>query len=435
MLVDPGSVIRALLIVSPDDFYREAHQTICRAIVTVNAAKDPVDAVTVGAELRRLDRLEELGGAEYLHSLWGQAETVLHVVRYATIVREKSILRKLIQVAGEVQEAARQNPENVTECLASSMARMREVTQEAASGEGSQPVADTTAAMVERIEAQIASDGGIVGARFGIPQVDRALGGLQGWGLTVILADTKHGKSLLAGQAALASARHFRDQGNTQWVFVYALEAMAEIEERSLAWLGGFRKSRLEARGATMSEEEWGQYHAAVGEWAGLPLTMTDRITDIDQIILDVEAQQLAGRSPGLIVVDHAQRIKGGEGDVRNQKLADAAEKLAGLSRDCRCPVLLPSQVTINPKGGERTPMHSRGIAQECSLIIDLQRGNGKDARVDWAKLTAPVSRRSESWEGAIEIMFDGVGGTAKIYDYPGWLATGRSIPIDGQGG
>jgi len=433
MLWDAASVSRALSVVSAADFYREAHRQICEAIVAVNAKRDPVDIVTVGAELRRLERLEGVGGAEYMNTLHDHVPTFAHLPKYAKIVREKALLRELIRVADAVGNEAYEQPESVDDFCASALGRLRQVATQAAGGSGSQPTSATVEALVERVERQIASPGGIVGARFGVPTMDRNLGGLQGWGLVVVRADTKHGKSLLTGQAALASAQHFRDVGNRRWVFAYILEAVDEWNERALAWLGNFRKTTLEARGNPMSEEEEERYGRAVREYATLPLTVSDRLNDIERILLDVEQQQLAGRVPGLILVDHAQRIKGGDGDVRNQKLADVAEKLARLSVECKCPVLLPSQVTVNPTSKERTSMHSRGVDQEASLVIDLIRGGG-DASANWGKVTAPISRRGEAWWGSTRLVFDGEGGTARIYDEDGWRALGRTVPGEEDG-
>ena len=433
MLWDAASVSRALSVVSASDFYREAHRHIYEAIVAVNAKRDPVDIATVGAELRRLDRLEGVGGAEYMDSLRGQVPTFANLPQYASVVREKALLREVIQVTSAVGGEAYEQPENVAEFCAEVMGRLRQVATQAAGGAGSQPTSTTVDALVERVEGQMASPGGIVGARFGIPTIDRNLGGLQGWGLLLVRADTKHGKSLLTGQAALASAQHFRDCGNKRWVFAYILEAVDEWNERALAWLGNFRKTTLEARGNPMTEEEEDRYGRAVQEYATLPLTVSDKLNDIERILLDVEQQQLAGRVPGLILVDHAQRIKGGDGDVRNQKLADVAEKLARLAVECKCPVLLPSQVTIDQKSKERTSMHSRGLDQEASLVIDLIRGGG-DASANWGKVTAPISRRGEAWWGSTQLVFDGFGGTARIYDEDGWKALGREVPGEETG-
>ncbi len=118
MLIDPEAADRALSIVSQDDFYREAHQVICSAIRTVRESAQALDLVTVGAELRRREKLAEVGGAEYLTALIGEVPTTAHVIRYATIVRDKAVLRTLVRRSEEFQRKAYRQPDDVLALLA-----------------------------------------------------------------------------------------------------------------------------------------------------------------------------------------------------------------------------------------------------------------------------------------------------------------------------
>lgn len=427
MLVDPGAVVRGLKAMHPDDCYREAHRTIAAAIVAVREAGNPVDLVTVGDELRRQGQLESVGGAEYLTALIDQVPTTAHIVRYATIVHEKALLRRLISELAQVQRRAYQEPEDVALFVAEELAHLRELATEAAGGQGAQPIANLLPALVERLEVQIASVPGVSAARTGITQVDRLMGGLAGWGLVVPRADTKVGKSLFAGQSALASAREFRNEGGKRWVLVYALEGPEEFEERAVAWLGGFNKMLLETRGQAMTADERGRYELAVQELASLPLAFTGTVADVSAICADVEAQALQGRVPGLVVVDHFQRTSGGMGDSLTLQLTDRARQFAQLAVRMRCPVMVPSQVTVG-EGGVRQTMWARGIAQEASLVIDMERGNGKGNTADynWGSLWFANPRRQIPWSGKLRWYVDEEVGDAHLYDEPTWEALGR---------
>ena len=433
MLVDRGAVVRGLAIVKPEDFYREAHRTICAAVVTVQQQGNPVDLVTVAAELRRLGKLEDVGGAEYLAALIEQVPTTAHIIRYATIVAEKALLRRFIARCGEAAQRAYEQPEDTAEFLAVELGGLREVAVDATGGKGARPMGEGIPALAHRLEAQIASAPGVVGARTGIGQLDRVMGGLQGWGLIVPRGDTKHGKSLFAGQTALTSAQHFRDDGSGRWVLAYVLEGIEEWEERAVAWLGGFNKMLLEARGRAMDEEENARYLAAMEELVGLPLAATSDLADVGMICADVEAQALQGRKPGLVVIDHFQRTEGGVGDNLTQLLTERAKALAMLSVRMKCPVLVPSQITVNERG-ERKSMYARGIDQEATVVLDLQRGNGKDDPTgkERGDLWFARSRRQTPWHGKMAWYLDERTGDAHLYDEQDWVGMGRTV-ADGK--
>ena len=117
MLVEAGAADRVMGIVLEEDFYREAHRVIFSAIREVYDRNEPVDLLTVGAELRRRGRLEVVGGGEYLTALIAEVPTTAHVVRYATIVNEKATLRRLITAGSQIQAIAYENPEDIGEAL------------------------------------------------------------------------------------------------------------------------------------------------------------------------------------------------------------------------------------------------------------------------------------------------------------------------------
>ena len=113
MLIEPGATARAFAIVQEQDFYPQAHQTIFAAMQAVRDRGDPVDLVTVSAELRRLDQLEKCGAGEYLTACISKVPTAAHVVRYAGIVAEKSALRSAARLGEDLAKAAYENPADV----------------------------------------------------------------------------------------------------------------------------------------------------------------------------------------------------------------------------------------------------------------------------------------------------------------------------------
>jgi len=117
MLVEPGAATRALAAVSGDDFYREAHRVILEAIAVVHERDEPVDLVTISAELRRVEKLDAVGGPAYLAAIIRETPTAAHVVRYAKIVAEKAALRKLISAGAEIRAIGYSNPPDVDDAI------------------------------------------------------------------------------------------------------------------------------------------------------------------------------------------------------------------------------------------------------------------------------------------------------------------------------
>ncbi|MBU0608597.1 MAG: AAA family ATPase [Armatimonadetes bacterium] len=124
VLIEPEATDRALRIVGPDDFYWVNHQVIMRAMAICVGRHEPVDLITVSAELRRQEKLDKVGGGPYLTSLIGVVPTAAHVVRYANIVAEKAALRSMINAGQRIQDIAFHNPEDVGAALAEAEAEL-----------------------------------------------------------------------------------------------------------------------------------------------------------------------------------------------------------------------------------------------------------------------------------------------------------------------
>ena len=156
MLIDAEAASRAMGIVSADDFYREAHREIFSAIVAVEESGHPIDPVSVGAALRERDQLAAVGGGEYLTALMGEVPTTAHVVRYATIVHEKAVLRRLIRAGAEIQALGYDNPDDVQTALSAAEERIFRIAQERSTREYVElaPLVKETYAHLEAMSAR-----------------------------------------------------------------------------------------------------------------------------------------------------------------------------------------------------------------------------------------------------------------------------------------
>lgn len=433
MLMESGAVRRARAILADaGDFYREAHRIIYSCVCAVDDAGEPVDLVTVGAELRRREQLAKCGGAEYLTRLIGECPTTAHVIRYATIVHEKAQLRNLILRCSELQAAAFDNPATLTDLTMQAQGAIREWAMPVSQGRATQHVAND--GMRERLRRDLESPPGISLARTGITTFDKATGGLAGHSVVVPMASTKAGKSIFSMNCALTSAQGFRDHAPGTYVLCYILEAYAVWRRRASAWLGHFNSQafRRGAAGDTLLHE---QFESAEDELERLPLAVNDALRDVNEIAVDARnvfhdrLQFPDLQRVGLIVIDHAQRLSGpGEMVERYEHIGLALETLAN---DLRCPIVLPSQVTL--RDGQAQTKWSRAIEENASLVIHMTRGDEGEAPAeamlrDWGTLEC-VRTREDSF-GVVDYHVDignhrGQHSDLRLYDVEDWNAQG----------
>lgn len=382
-LIDEEAAARCMAVVEPDDFYREAHRTIYSAIVTVAGRGDPLDPITVGDELRARGQLGNVGGGEYLTALMGEVPTTAHLPRYATIIEQKALKRRLIRLASELQEAAYDDPEDTEGLLNLALTEVGKLAAGRASSRGAQRAGDVADALLARLEKAMTEEGpGISAARTGIPLLDTYLGGLGAWFLVVPRGVEKSGKSMFAAQCALASALEFRQTG--QVACCYVLEGQDIWEERALAWLSGLNSSVFTPR-MFASDTDRQRFARGADLWRGLPLYLTGRLFDVNAIISDV--RRIALREPvGLVLVDYAQLLQGGGGTSAVERAEVQANALAALAAELRCPVIVPSQLTDGDHG--RHSKWARAWDEAATLVFDVERGNPGDPREKWQVAT-----------------------------------------------
>jgi replicative DNA helicase len=383
LLEGDAACSRAFAVLAPDDFYRTYHRSIALAIQTVYQRREPVDLVTISAELRRTRQLEEVGGGEYLSSLIGEVPTASHLPRYANIVAGCSVQRRIMAEAREIIGGAGSNPENIGAFLAASAERLQRIYRERVQGGVLHGPMDTFEADVTALWERLQSPRQPVSAaRFGIGAVDQRTGGLEGEQLVVLKADTKHGKSQLSRQCALTTARRFRDDDSDRHVLCFILEEGEEaFKIKSLAWMAGLDSKPMLTAGWWPRYEQANPEAAqrlvtAQSEWATLPIRYTDRVKDLSQI--EATCRALSYELPiGLVVIDYLQLIRGGDPALREgeQQLSERANRLQDLAAvELKCPVLCPAQITYDPANKRTYTKGARGIEFNASLVLEWRR-------------------------------------------------------------
>jgi len=378
ILLEAGAAKAGLAIVQPDDFYREAHKSIARAAAKLHAEGIAPDVITVTSALRDMGQLDEGGGVEYLTALLGEVPYTGHVRRYAQIVVDKAMLRRLIAHGDELAEFCYACEGSPDELLAWGTNSLRVLAEERVGKEGAKPLSEVGERSAATVLAALDQPAGLYGARTGIEPLDTIAGGLADWRLWLFLAYRGEGKSRFALQTVLTSARHFLQ--TAQWVLVYMLEGdLGHWTRRALAWLGDIDGDLLRpGRARDLWPEERKALQGAREELPTLPVSVADRLRDVDGIVTDAEVQATQHKV-GLVVVDYAQAVGVRGVSKPMEAVTITAQRLSQLSDDLRCPVLLTSQVTFT-EGGDVRSRWAQDAENPASHVLWFRRSpKGED--------------------------------------------------------
>lgn len=378
MLIDAEAASRAMGIVSADDFYREAHREIFSAIVAVEESGHPIDPVSVGAALRERDQLAAVGGGEYLTALMGEVPTTAHVVRYATIVHEKAVLRRLIRAGAEIQALGYDNPDDVQTALSAAEERIFRIAQERSTREYVElaPLVKETYA---HLEAMSARRGALLGVATGLTEFDEMTSGLQPGNLIIIAGRPSMGKtSLMVNNIAMAAA--LRNDPPVP-VGIFSLE-MSGMQLAEMLLCGRSRVDGWRLRRGQLRPQDWGRMAAALGVLTDAPMVIDDTPA-ISITELRSKARRMKSQfDVGLICVDYLQLVSTGRSQTENrhQEIGEVARAMKAMARELDIPVVIGSQLSRNVERREdKRPIlsdlaESGSIEAEADLVCLLFR-------------------------------------------------------------
>lgn len=408
MLIEQGAASRALAILQPNDFYRDAHKAVFEAILQVQNRDEPVDLVTVSAELRRAERLDAVGGPEYLTALIDEVPTAAHVVRYAEIVQEKAILRRLIEAGGRITALGYENPEEVGGAVDEAERLVFDVAQRRVSRDFLHigPIVKETFELLDKRQHH---ESYLTGVPTGITDLDEFTGGLQPSNLIIVAGRPSMGKSSLAiyNIACYAALQAKRAVG------IFSLEESArQLAEGMLA--SHARVNAWKLRRGGLSAEEWGKISNALARLPTAPVYVDDTPA-ISVLEMRSKARRLKSEHDvGLLVVDYLQlATAGADQEGRYAEVSFVARALKGLARELDIPIVACSQLSRRVEHREeKRPilsdlLESGAIEAEADLVLfvyrpkyyerrakaDEERRGGTDAKSAPAEADAPSSR------------------------------------------
>ena len=357
------------------DFYRPAHELVYEAILDLYGRGEPADAVTVSAELTKRGEIGRIGGAPYLHTLISMVPTAANAGYYARIVRERAVLRRLVEAGTRiVQLGYAADGGDVDELVNTAQSEVYAVTEQRTS-EDYLPLAEIISGTMEEIEAAGHRGEGMVGVPTGFLELDRLTNGLHPGQMIVLAARPALGKSTLATDILRsASVKH----GLTSVIFSLEM-SRTEITMRMLAAESQVLLQSM--RNGRMRDEDWQKLASTMGRLSQAPLFIDDS-PNMSLMEIRAKCRRLKQRHDlKLVVIDYLQLMSSGKRvESRQQEVSEFSRALKLLAKELAVPVIAISQ--LNRGAEQRTDKRpqlsdlreSGAIEQDADVVILLHR-------------------------------------------------------------
>lgn len=377
MLIDGDAVAKAVEAIDESMFYREGHRRIFRSMVRLFQRGEVVDPTTVAEDLKQTDELEQAGGLPYLAELLDAVPTAANIEYHARIVRERALMRRLIEASSSIiQDVYEPGERTVDELLDVAEHRVFQVAQ-SHEREGFVWIKKILYPTFERIEQLQAAKGGVTGVGTGFPDLDGKTGGFQKSDLVIIAARPSMGKTALVISLLLHAAITQQTP-----VALFSLEMSKEqlvqrmLCSEALVDLGRLLRGRL-------SDDDYVRLAQAAGHLNTAPIWIDDSGA-LSVLEMRGKARRLKAEQPelGMIVVDYLQLMQGGARNAENrqQEVSEISRGLKALAKELEVPVIALSQLSRAPEQrADHRPQlsdlrESGSIEQDADLVMFLYR-------------------------------------------------------------
>jgi replicative DNA helicase len=380
LLVRPHLLDEVVQILEPEDFYRQAHGTIYRAMLGLYNQDKPVDLVTVTMRLKEVGVLEAVGGPVFLAGLSEQVGFAVNATYYAELVRDKALLRRLLDATQEIGAACLAPVEDAGEFLDAVEEKIYQL-RERGSPQRAAILDDLVVQELERLEDTYNRKGETVGVPSGFIDLDSLVGGWMGGDLIILASRPGMGKTALALNMAIKSRTLF-----------FSLEQPKEqLVQRILSSAGEIDGQRL--RTARLTQDDWAKVHSTAGSLLGTSLFVVDTPAMTTMEIRAESKRMLRTAEIQLIIVDYLQLVKAKASRSREQEIGEVARFFKALAKELKLPVVALAQLNrkVEDRPNKRPQLadlrESGAIEQEADLVIfiyrdEVYRENSPDAGI-----------------------------------------------------
>lgn len=401
ILLDSDALVSIVQILKPEHFYKEAHGDILAAIIDLFEKREPIDLITLTAQLKKKGKLDKVGGAAYLSELASLVPTAANVAQYAQIVRDHFVKRQLISASTKISQLAFDDTGDVRTILDETEQAIFSLSQEQLR-QNFMPLRDALAESFDRLDELHKKAGGLRGVPTGFWDLDSKLAGLQDSNLIILASRPGQGKTSLAlNIAANVAVREGLPVG------IFSLEmSKEELVDRLLVSQSEVDAWKLKT--GRLDDNDFDKLQEAMGVLADAPLFIDD--TPAANIMeMRTKARRLqVEHGLSLLIVDYLQLIHGRNLENRVQEVSEISQSLKNLARELKIPVLACSQLSraVEQRGSRKPQLadlrESGAIEQDADVVMFIWRQDADN--IEQVKLDIQKHRNGPT--GEIDMTF-----------------------------
>jgi len=375
MLLEAEAISRVVEILRENYFYKDAHRKIFRAVVSLYERSEGVDLITLTEELRKRSELEKIGGQSYLSTLFDYVGSSAHVEHHSKIVRDKAILRNLINISTEIAAKCYEAKENAAGMLDEAESAIFSI-----SGQRLRPgflsMEELLKGSFETIQQLYDQGRHITGVESGFVDLDKLTAGFQPGELIIVAGRPSMGKTALG----LNISQHCALKQGIPAGFFSLEMSSDEIVRRMLCAEARVDSHKL--RTGYLGEADWPKLTTAAGALSGAPVYIDDS-PGLSVLEMRAKSRRLkAERNVGILFVDYIQLLRGlPNAESRQVEMTLISRSLKELAKELRVPVIAVSQLSraVEQRGGERRPIlsdlrESGALEQDADMVIFVYR-------------------------------------------------------------
>ena len=350
MLTDKDAVISSVEVLKEEDFYREDNRAIYSAILNLYNRAEPIDIITVKAELESMGKFEQVGGLEYLAELPEKVPTTANALKYIKIVEEKATLRNLIKTANEIIELGYDPTEEVEDIMEGAEKKIFNIMQNK-NQKGYTPIKDILVDSFTELEELYNRKQHITGVPTGFAELDYKTAGFHGSELILIAARPAMGKSAFALNIATNAAVK-----SGVPVAIFSLEMSKEQMVNRILCSEAMVDSN-KVRTGKLEEDDWTKLAGAIGPLSEAEIYIDDT-PGISVMEIRAKCRKLKlEKNLGMVVIDYLQLVQGSNkrGGSREQEISEISRSLKILAKEIGVPVIALSQLS---RAVEQRPDH-----------------------------------------------------------------------------
>ncbi len=385
LMLERDALNEVIDILKPESFYKEAHQKIYAAIQDIFQRSEPVDILTVTAEMRKRGELEVVGGAYYISYLTNRVASSANIKFHARIISQKHILRELIRISSVTIRESYEESTDVFELLDKAERDLFTVAQ-GNIRKDYDTISDVLKLAIENIEAAKKNVDGVSGVATGFHALDRVTSGWQNSDMIIIAARPGMGKTAFV----LSMARNMAVDFN-QPVGIFSLEmASVQLVNRLISAETGIKGEKL--RKGNLADHEFTQLHTRIKKLSKAPIFIDDT-PSLSIFELRAKARRLKSKhNIACIIIDYLQLMTGGSDNRgnREQEISMISRSIKTIAKELNIPIIALSQLSraVETRGGDKRPMlsdlrESGAIEQDADIVSFIYRPEYYDITQD----------------------------------------------------